>query len=199
MRVAPGTQPSGDAFADTWIALLRGVNVSGQRRVPMAELRRALEDAGLGDVRTYLQSGNVVFTAHDGEPQALAATIRERIASEFDHDDVAVIVLRAAELAAIGGASPFALPADADPRTLHATIFERAPEAGEFAALGLPVREGERAQLVGRAVYLLLPHGYGTTKLSNAYFERALGMAATTRNWRTVTSLVEMAEGGSDD
>jgi uncharacterized protein (DUF1697 family) len=77
---------------------------------------------------------------------------------------------------------------------LHATFLFQQPDGATFAQLELPAAPGERALLVGRVVYLHLPHGYGRTKLSNAYFERKLG-PATTRNWRTVSALVELSAG----
>ena len=102
------------------------------------------------------------------------------------------LVLSAAHLARIARANPF-LDAGADLRSLHATfLFEPVTEAA-FAALELPAREGEQVALGEQVAYLHVPHGYGRSKLSNAYFERALRTAATTRNWRTVTTLVELS------
>ncbi len=118
-------------------------------------------------------------------------------------------MLTAAELAQVAAANPF-LPAAgagpaaragpeaenaADEKSLHATFLEEpAPEAA-FAGLALPAQPGEQATIAagGRVIYLHLPHGYGRTKLNNGYFERRLGAAATTRNWRTVLALVEMS------
>jgi len=181
----------------TFVALLRAVNVSGQNGIPMAELRASMAASGYDDVRTYLQSGNIVFAAAAAAEQELAAEIHQLIAREFGHD-VKALVLTAAELARVAAANPF-LPAARDTaaveRFSHATFLEEpAPEAA-FAGLALPAQPGEQAMLAagGRVIYLHLPHGYGRTKLNNGYFERRLGAAATTRNWRTVLALVEMS------
>jgi uncharacterized protein (DUF1697 family) len=191
----------------TFVALLRAVNVGGQNRLPMAELRRALEESGLDAVETYLQSGNVVFDAAGDDAAEQAAAISAVIARGFGHD-VGVLVLTAAELTQVAAANPFlasgAGDSPVDEKALHATFMERPVEEAAFGGLSLPAQPGEQAALaagnaahgaglVGRVVYLQLPHGYGRTKLNNAYFERALKTSATTRNWRTVVALVQMS------
>jgi len=128
-----------------------------------------------------------------------------------------VRVLRAAEMARVVAANPFAAESGVDEKALHATFILSAASEGDFGPateeafaavyragfekLGLPAAEGERAAFVGTPVlatpviYLYLPHGYGRTKLNNAYFERALGAAATTRNWRTLRALAGLVAG----
>jgi len=174
----------------TFVALLRAVNVSGVK-LTMAELRSTLEALGLTDVQTYVQSGNVVFDATEDDPAAHTSVIQSAITAAFGLD-VKVLVIGAADLARIARTNPF-LDAGADLRTLHATfLFEPVTEEA-FAALEPPAREGEQFALGEQLVYLHLPHGYGRSKLSNAYFERTLRTPATTRNWRTVTTLVELS------
>jgi uncharacterized protein (DUF1697 family) len=207
----------------TYVALLRAVNVGGTK-LPMADLRALLEGLGLTDVRTYLQSGNAVFDADDaGTPQELANAIAMRVERDVG-PRVGVLVLRAAALEAVVAANPFlatggsgATGGAPDEQFLHATFlfgsggdadFGEAPESAyskayesTFGKLELPAAEGEEAAFVGvppleePVIYLKLPHGYGRTKLTNAWFERKLGTAATTRNWRTVRALVELAGG----
>jgi uncharacterized protein (DUF1697 family) len=174
----------------TYVALLRGVNIGG-RQIAMADLRRSLEAAGLRDVRTYLQSGNAVFGAEEGDPASLATAIRARVAEDLGHD-VEVLVLGCNDMTRIASTDPFPAAHGLDRRWLHATFLLRAPSAGEFERLTLPAAEGERAALVDGVVYLYLPHGYGRSKLSNGYFERVLGTPATTRNWRTVQALASL-------
>jgi uncharacterized protein (DUF1697 family) len=154
----------------------------------MADLRHTLQAAGLTDVQTYLQSGNAVFDAEDGDPGAMASAIQARIADDFGHQ-VLVLVLPCAEMAQIASSSPFASEPRADERWLHATFPFRPPPEAVFAGLKLPAGRGELATLTGQVVFLYLPNGYGGSKLSNAYFEKALGTPATTRNWRTVQAL----------
>jgi uncharacterized protein (DUF1697 family) len=206
----------------THVALLRAVNVGGTK-LPMANLRALLGGLGLSSVRTYLQSGNAVFDADDdiGSPTALANAIAMRIERDVG-PRVGVLVLRAAALEAVVAANPFLTGPAADGETaspdeqfLHATFlfgsggdadFGQASEAAyskvyesTFGKLELPADPGEEAVFVGvppldePVVYLRLPLGYGRTKLTNAWFERKLGTAATTRNWRTVRALVELA------
>jgi uncharacterized protein (DUF1697 family) len=203
------------------VLLLRAVNVGGTK-VPMADLRSLLEGLELRDVRTYLQSGNAVFDVDDAAgsgaatPQELAAAIETRIGRDMG-PRVGALVLDAGALAAVAAANPFAGAAGIDPGWLHVTFliggigeadFGPAPDkafsdayAAAYDKLALPAAEGEQAVFAGLpalatpVVYLCLPHGYGRTKLNNSYFERHLGAAATTRNWRSVQALVEMSAG----
>jgi uncharacterized protein (DUF1697 family) len=211
----------GKTKAMSCIALLRAVNVGGTK-LPMADLRALLEGLGLTNVRTYLQSGNAVFDAGDDEPaQALATAIEIRIERDLG-PRVGVLVLPGEAMADVAAANPFLAVSDeggaaaaADEGVLHATLlfgahgdsdFGEASDAAycavykaAFSKLELPAADGEEAAFVGApplatpVVYLKLPHGYGRTKLNNAWFERKLGTAATTRNWRTVRALAQMA------
>jgi len=174
----------------TFVALLRAVNVSGQSKIPMADLRARLEAAGFGDVRTYVQSGNVVFAAQGDEPSEHAAAIHRLIERQFGHD-VGVLVLTAAELAQAAAVNPF-LASGTDEKALHVTFLFAPAGVDGLGGRELPAHDGERVQRAGPVIYLYLPHGYGRTRLNNAYFERALGTSATTRNWRTVLALVAM-------
>ncbi len=190
----------------TLVALLRAVNVAGKNKIPMVDLRRALGEHGLSRVETYLQSGNVVFDAEADDAAWPAAAVHDLIARDFGHD-VRAFVLTAAELARVAAANPFlagggaAVPS-ADETFLHATFLESPVDEAAFGGLRLPAQPGELAALAaapglaGGVVYLYLPHGYGRTRLNNAYFERALRTPATTRNWRTVVALVEMSARG---
>lgn len=193
----------------TYVALLRAVNVSGQNRLPMAELRDRLTDAGLVDTRTHVQSGNVVFSTDHGDAPEAAAVVRDTIAREFGLD-VVVIALSAKRMAQVVARNPLAV-GTVDQRTLHATFLSAAVSAADFERLVLPAQAEEMAAFSegvspagaapdaatsqGSVIYLRLPHGYGRTKLSNAWFERALKTTATTRNWRTVLKLTGMAGG----
>jgi uncharacterized protein (DUF1697 family) len=174
----------------TFVALLRAVNVGGVT-LAMADLRGCLQDLGLTGVQTYVQSGNVVFDAASEDPAAHAAPIQDAIKRKFGLD-VTVLVLSAAHLARIARGNPF-LTAGPDERYVHATFLFEPVADSAFADLALPAREGEQAALGEQVVYLHLPQGYGRSKLGNAYFERALKTPATTRNWRTVTTLVKLS------
>jgi uncharacterized protein (DUF1697 family) len=172
------------------VALLRGVNVAG-RTLGMADLRRLFVDLGHTDVATYLQSGNVIFTPAAGPRSRLSAAIEQRIAAELDLT-VTVLVRSGKDLAQVVAGNPFT-SRSADPATLHVTFLADRPGADRVKHLEAPSGVPDELSLAGREVYLHCPNGYGRTKLNNSFFERRLGVAATTRNWRTVTTLHELA------
>lgn len=173
------------------VALLRGINVSGRRTVAMGDLAHSLEDLGLHDVRTYRQSGNVVFESERASPEEIAAAIERRVAADFGHD-VSVLVVPGSVLQNVASSNPFAGLPDVDEGWLHVTFLDR-PHAGDCTAeADPPAVDGERATRIGDVVYLLLPRGYARTKLNNAFFEKACGTVATTRSWRTVLALARL-------
>jgi len=174
-----------------FIALLRGVNVGG-RSVPMQQLRDVVVQLGHSDVRTYIQSGNVLFRCTRDDPAAIASELRAAIAAHLGHA-VTVLIRAPAELEAAIAANPFA--GRGAPTPLHVTFLERVPDAAACARLADAAGAPDEFVRVGREIYLWCPHGYGRTALSNDFFERRLGMAATTRNWRTVTRLAALATG----
>ncbi len=169
----------------TYVALLRGINVGG-RTLRMEALRPVIAGMGLQDVRTYIQSGNVLFRS-DGAVEA--AELERAIADAFGMP-VGVLLRTADEMAAVSRANPF-VGRDGNPRHLHVTFLANEP-AGDLAGVSHPPEEHH---LAGREIYLLCPNGYGESKLGNAFFERRLKVAATTRNWATVMRLTEMAAG----
>lgn len=176
----------------TFVALLRGVNVSGHRPVPMARLKANLEAIGLASVVTYKASGNVVFDSGSKALSGLADQISDVIAKDLGHDDVDVLVLRAADVAKIEASNPFRARPTADEAFLHVTFpFEPVKKAA-IEKLDLPIKGDEQARFANEVIYLYCPHGYGRTKINNGYFEKLLGIPCTTRNWKTVSALVEM-------
>jgi len=175
----------------TYIALLRGINVSGKNAIRMPELQASFSGLRFADVRTYLQSGNIVFRGGKSHELKLAAVIAVRIKHDFGHA-VSVLVISAKELEQVANSNPLWPKAGGDEKLFHSTFLAEPVSVASFKALKLPAAEGERAVLVGKAVLLHCPHGYGNTKLNNNYFERALGVIATTRNWRTVLALQKL-------
>jgi uncharacterized protein (DUF1697 family) len=176
--------------AKTYVALLRGINLAGRNRVSMHELRSELEELGLEDVTTYIQSGNVVFRG-GGPARALAAGIEGRIAQAFG-TEVAVLLRTPAELTRVVKGNPF-LRAGADPSKLHVIFLSGKPTQKAADTLDPERSPPGEFRLGGREVYLHLPAGFGRSKLTVDYFEGRLGLAGTARNWRTVTKLVELA------
>ena len=179
--------------AGVYIALLRAINVGGTKKLLMAELRAMFEAAGCTDVRTYIQSGNVVFWA---EP-ALAARIPELIESEIATTkgfQVPVVMRTAQELDAVARGNPF-LAAGAEPAKLHVGFLAEAPSAARITELDPDRSPSDAFEVRGREVYLHFPNGTARSKLTVDYFDRTLGTTITIRNWRTVGKLLVLAGG----
>ncbi|MCX4855939.1 DUF1697 domain-containing protein [Streptomyces canus] len=176
----------------TYAALLRGINVGGSRKVPMADLRTLMEDLGHGGVRSYLQSGQAVFTADHGDEESLAAELAGAIEKRFGFA-VDVIVRDHAYLKAIAEACPFPA-AELEAKQLHVTYFSTPVDADRFAEIDQAAYLPEEFRLGDRALYLYAPNGLGRSKLAEHLSKPRLnkGVIATSRNWNTVVKLVEM-------
>ncbi|AWW42391.1 hypothetical protein DN051_10445 [Streptomyces cadmiisoli] len=176
----------------TYAALLRGINVGGSRKVPMADLRTLLESLGHTRVRTYLQSGQAVFGSDHGDEESLAAGLGRAIEQRFGFP-VDVIVRDHAYLKAVAGACPFPA-ADLEAKQLHVTYLSEPVDAGRFAEIDRAAHLPEDFRFGDRAVYLYAPDGLGRSKLAEALARPRLtkGLIATTRNWNTVVKLVEL-------
>ncbi|MEG8278804.1 DUF1697 domain-containing protein [Streptomyces sp. AHA2] len=178
----------------TYAALLRGINVGGGRKVPMADLRALLTDLGHGDVRTYLQSGQAVFSCAHGDEESLAAGIAQAVEQHFGFG-VDVIVRDHAYLRAIAEGCPFPA-ADLEPKQLHVTYFSAPVTPDRFAGIDRAAHLPEEFRLGDRALYLYAPDGLGRSKLADQLARPRItrGLVATTRNWNTVLKLVEMTD-----
>ena len=176
----------------TLVLLLRGINVGGHNRLPMGDLRAVVAGLGFDDVRTHLQSGNVVC-AGAGRPVEVADALSGAIAEELGLR-VPVVARTGAEWGALVAANPFA-GVEEDPKKLHVTFLADVPDPDRVG--GLEAQAGEfapdRFVVRGPEVYLHFPGGYADTPLQNAVLEKRLGQVATTRNWRTVTALAALA------
>ncbi|GGX08438.1 hypothetical protein GCM10010353_25170 [Streptomyces chryseus] len=177
----------------TYAALLRGINVSGHKKVPMAELRELLAALGHRDVRTYLQSGNAVFTTDAEDSEDALATALERAVEQHFGFSVDCLVRSGAYLAAVADACPFPA-AELEGKQLHVTYFSRPVTADRFTSVDPAAYLPEEFRLGDRALYLYAPDGLGRSKLAEVLARPALlkGISATTRNWNTVAKLVEM-------
>jgi uncharacterized protein (DUF1697 family) len=176
----------------TFVAMLRGINVGGRNRLAMQDLRALVSAAGGSDVRTYIQSGNAVFASRRSSSAivgALQVQLEEVLGSR-----VPVLVRTRAELDAVIDTNPFVRRGD-DPKVLHVTFLGAVPGAGAVRTAQTKRADGDECLVVGREVYLSCPNGYGTTKLTNTFFEREFGSEATTRNWTTVVKLADLASG----
>ena len=174
-----------------YIAMLRGINVGGHKKVLMADLRKSCEALGFEQVQTYVQSGNVIFKAR-GSADALSKKMEEMILEDFGFE-VSVMSRSAAEMEKIRAANPFLKRAGADLTKLHVTFLSSAPPPGAVKKIEAFAAPPEEFQCKEREIYLYLPNGFGRSKLATAPFERLLGVRATARNWNTVTKLCEMS------
>jgi uncharacterized protein (DUF1697 family) len=177
----------------TYVCLLRGINLGARNKVKMADLEALFVALGHADVATYIQSGNVVFTSPVDSPSTLARGIEERIAADLGLE-VTVLLRTTDELSRVIEANPF-VGGGADPAELHVTFLADEPDPAAAGAVDGGGFEPDEFRILGREVHLRCPDGYGRSKLNNAFWERRLGVAATTRNWRTVNKLHELAGG----
>ncbi|MDA4114026.1 MAG: DUF1697 domain-containing protein [Thaumarchaeota archaeon] len=175
---------------NTYISMLRGINVGGQKKVRMGELKGLYESLGFGKVRTYIQSGNVLFEYRDTDRSSLVRKIERGIDDRFGFE-VPVVIRTKDELQRVIANSPFA---GKDDTKVHVTFLSAEPTGLTAEEISGAKDEAEEFSISGNEIYLFCPNGYGVTKLSNAFLERKLKVSATTRNWRTVKTLLSMAE-----
>jgi uncharacterized protein (DUF1697 family) len=175
----------------TYVALLRAINVTGKNPIKMDALRSLFSTLDFDDITTYVQSGNVVFTSTSRSASKVADTIARGIVREFGAE-VQVLIRTGKELAKIADENPLRLKS-ADPSKLHVTFMERAPSTAKVKAIDPSTGAPDEFAVVGREVFLHCQNGYGRTKLNNTFFEKQLGVVATTRNLRTVQKLVDLA------
>jgi uncharacterized protein (DUF1697 family) len=173
-----------------FVALLRGVNVGGNM-LRMEKLREVCRELGLDHVRTYVQSGNVVFSAGQSS-RYWAQTLERRLAGE-SRLPVSVMVRTAADLARVQTGNPFLAEHGIDHARLAVTFLDRAPNRAALQALGALSTSPDRFHHDGTEIYLHCPTGFARTKLTNNAFEKALAVRATSRNWNTVCRLAAMA------
>jgi uncharacterized protein (DUF1697 family) len=172
-----------------YVALLRGINLGVHNRVSMPDLRALFASLGAEDVATHVQSGNVIFKSADG-PGKLTETIEKRIRRHLGLS-VTVLLRTRAQLAKVLAGNPYANGGKASTK-LHVTFLAAKPDIARVRALDPERAEPDEFQVVGQEIYLHCPNGYGRSKLTNAYFEKQLGVGTTTRNWKTVTKLAEL-------
>lgn len=179
-------------YMKTYIAILRGINVSGKNIIRMKDLSEILERSGLSKVKTYIQSGNIIFNREDKPIRFFEDLIHKAIHDEFGFR-VPVIVMTREYLNKVVAENPFLPRKDVDPKMLHVTFLSEYPEK-THANLPLEVNYPPDELLSGdKAFYVYCPKGYGRTKLNNDFFEKKTNVAATTRNWKTCNKLLEMS------
>jgi uncharacterized protein (DUF1697 family) len=174
-----------------FVAFLRGINVGKHRRVAMADLRSMLADAGYADVRTHLQSGNVLLTGPRRQGRAVERSVEETLKKGLGIE-IDVMVRTASELAGVLDSNPF-IPRGEDPATLYVSFLKSKPAAKAARTLGTTAFDDDEFELQGRELYLRYPDGLGRSKMTSAFFERTLQVPGTVRRWPVVTKLAELA------
>jgi len=175
---------------NAYIALFRAINVGGNNPLSMKALVELLEDMGLRNVRTYIQSGNAVFDSDAKDVASLVKSISAAIKKGHGFTPQ-LIVLRSAELMKAIHSNPYP-EAESEPATLHVTFLSAAPKQPDLRALNAVKAANERFTLQGKLFYLHAPDGIGRSKLA-ALIEKALGVPGTARNWRTIVKLAELS------
>ena len=178
---------------ETYISILRGINVSGQKLIKMGALKKAYEEMQFKNVTTYIQSGNVIFQYATSKPAELEQKISGQIQKKFGFE-VPVMVLLPQELKEILDNNPFANDPEKDIFYQHVTFLASVPKDPGLEVIDQKRAPGEEFRLMGKAVYLFCSNGYGRTKLTNTFLENKLKVRATTRNWKTANLLYTMAE-----
>lgn len=170
-----------------WIVLLRGINVGGHNKLPMADLRVALGDAGYADVTTYIQSGNIALTAPTCTPDAISAVIADRFGL-----DVPAVVITPERLREVVTANPFPEMED-EPKFLHLFVCNDPIPLGADEAIDPADHAPDRFAFGRSEIYVAYPQGQARSKLTNAVFDRVTGQVTTGRNWNTVRKLLDLA------
>ncbi|CAG9985582.1 unnamed protein product [Clonostachys byssicola] len=176
----------------TYVALLRGINVGGRRKVLMADLRELLSSLELDNVRTYLQSGNAVFTA--SEPLEEVHTCVDKAISERFFNDIPIFLRSGEDIDALIKNNPFASACDSLPKSVHVIFLSSSPEAEKVKELDIYATREEKIVAHGEHLFVHFPNGYGKSKLTPTVVERILGVSTTARNWQTIMALQSLME-----
>jgi uncharacterized protein (DUF1697 family) len=178
-------------MTETYLALLRGINVGGQKMISMDELKMVLGELGLTRIRTYIQSGNLIFESDNNDTVDLAAGIAGKILERFGFT-VPVIIRTMEELENICRNNPLLAENQKNADKMHVTFLSEKPGRANENSLKEKNFLPDEFVVTGKEVYLYCPNGYGRTKLTNQFFESKLKVTATTRNWRTVGEVLRM-------
>lgn len=178
---------------NTYIALLRGINVGGHNKLKMEVLRSFCEELGWENVQTYIQSGNIIFHALESDTQKLEKLLSNKLKSHLNLV-VPVIVLESAQLKEIFLHNPFLIERNLNPTMQHVTILQAETQPEQITSIDYKMFSPDEFIIRGRAIYLFLPNGFTHTKYTNTFFEKKFNTQATARNWKTIQKLVELSE-----
>ncbi len=177
---------------ETYITLLRGINLGGRNSIKMDALRILLSELKFQNVETYIQSGNIVYQCKETKTDLLSKKIAVAIEKQFGFE-VPVITMTLDELKQSVENSPFLNHKNKDVSFLHITFLAEVPQDILFKTIDGNKYLPDEIQLINKSVYLYCPNGYGNTKLHNAFLENKLKVTATTRNWKTCNELIQIA------
>ena len=179
------------------IALLRGINVGPHKRMKMEKLRASCEVLGFKNVKTYIQSGNVLCQAGKLSSEAAAKKIEAQIVKDFGFS-ADVIARTGEEMKQIVTGNPLLRESDVDASKLHVVFFSEVPSAEAIQKLQVIVKAPDKVRHKGKEIYFYFPNGVSGSSIWKHNLDRVLGLSGTMRNWRTVTTLYEMAQQGID-
>ncbi len=174
----------------TYISLLRGINVSGQKKIKMIELKDLYQSLGFENVQTYIQSGNVIFSSKIKSKKNITQLIEKNIKKTWGYE-VSVILKNNQDLKKIVKGNPFP---KADTTKLYVTLFETKPKNIATEEIEKKQDKTEKIFITPTEIYIFCPNGYGKTKLTNTFLEKKTGVVATTRNWKTINNLINLSE-----
>lgn len=172
-----------------YIVLLRGINVGGRNKLPMADLRTLLSNNGYKNITTYIQSGNILLNSTESV-EKINESIKQLIKQQFDYD-IPVITLTVEEIEKCFTENPY-LKFEDNLKNLHVTFLRNVPKNDLVENFKINCTNNDSYTIVGKNIYLHTPNGYQNTKFTNTQFEKKLKIQATTRNWRTTTKLFQM-------
>ncbi len=174
-----------------FLSILRGINVSGQKQIKMVDLKKLYEELGFKNVKTFIQSGNVVFESNSAAK--LSQKIEEKIKAHYSFD-VPVIIRTKEELQRAIDHNPFLKKKNIALDKLHITFLAEQPEKENIKATEVYDYAPDEFHISDKEVYVYCPNGYGNTKINNTFFEKKLKVGATTRNWKTSNELLKLME-----
>ena len=178
---------------ETYISILRGINVSGHKLIKMDALKKLFEDLSFKNIRTYIQSGNVIFETKKVDTKNLEAKIEKQIFKTFGFE-VLVLVKEKNEWKTVLNNNPFLKNRNEDISKLHVTFLSSEPEQTNIDNILQTKFNNDEFIILEKIIYLFCPDGYGNTKLSNNFFENKLKVSATTRNWKTIIELNKLTD-----
>jgi uncharacterized protein (DUF1697 family) len=173
----------------TFLSILRGINVSGQKKINMADLKSLYENLGFKNIKTYIQSGNVIFENNTGKD--LSKKIEKQIEEKYGFQ-VPILIRTVNEMEEAVNKNPFLEEKNIEPDKLHVTYLSDIPSNENLEKMKTVDYRPDRFYVSGKEIYLYCPGGYGNTKLTNTFFEKKLKQTATTRNWKTTNALLKM-------